>query len=71
MFYNNITHKRKIIYACRNDRLIDIYTREDQIQTRMTLNELEERLKGFSFFRPHRSYLAIQEIVPWFNVVIT
>lgn len=61
----------EILYACRNDRFIDIYTKDNQIQTKMTLNELEERLEGFRFFRPHRSYLvnldAIQEIVPWFN----
>ncbi|WP_200757063.1 LytR/AlgR family response regulator transcription factor [Effusibacillus dendaii] len=60
-----------ILYAVRTDRLIEIYTDKEKIQTRMTLQELEERVKGFSFFRPHRSYLVnleyIHEITPWFN----
>ena len=60
-----------IYYASRVDRFIEIYTKEECIQTRMTLQELEEKVVGFPFLRPHRSYLVnleyVQEIVPWFN----
>lgn len=60
-----------IQYAVRTERLIEIYTDKEKIQTRMTLQELEEKVKGFSFFRSHRSYLVnldfIYEITPWFN----
>ncbi|MFC4769934.1 LytR/AlgR family response regulator transcription factor [Effusibacillus consociatus] len=60
-----------IQYAMRTERFIEIYTPKEKIQTRMTLQELEEKVKGFPFFRPHRSYLVnldyINEITPWFN----
>lgn len=60
-----------IYYAARMDRYIEIFTKEERIQTKMTLQELEEKVSGFSFLRPHRSYLVnlnyVQEIVPWFN----
>ncbi len=36
-----------------------------------SLKELEEKLKPYYFFKPHRSYLInlrkIKEIIPWFN----
>jgi two-component system response regulator LytT len=61
-----------ILYAVREDRVIRIYTEEGQcITSKQTLHELEEELQGYSFFRPHRSYLVninqIEELVPWFN----
>lgn len=66
-----VLQPEQILYACRNERLIEIHTIDDQIKTKMTLTELEKKLCGLSFFRPHRSYLvnlnAIREIVPWFN----
>jgi two-component system response regulator LytT len=37
----------------------------------MTLQELEEKLNGYAFYRTHRSFLVnvnfIEKIVPWFN----
>ncbi len=60
-----------ICYAMRVDRLLEIHTETETIQSRLTLQELEEKLRGYPFFRTHRSYLVnldyIQEITPWFN----
>jgi two-component system response regulator LytT len=60
-----------ICYAVRVDRYLEIHTEKETIQSRMTLQELEEKLRGYPFFRTHRSFLVnldyIQEITPWFN----
>ncbi|WP_174615108.1 LytR/AlgR family response regulator transcription factor [Virgibacillus ihumii] len=60
-----------IYYAVPSKRVLEIHTKDDVIESRMTLNELENKLKGESFFRTHRSYLVnldyIREITPWFN----
>ncbi|GGH71738.1 DNA-binding response regulator [Compostibacillus humi] len=60
-----------IYYAVPNNRMLEIHTEQKVIYSRMTLQELEKKLKGYPFFRPHRSYLVnieqIQEITPWFN----
>jgi len=62
---------QSICYAVRVDRVLEIHTEKETIQTRLTLQELEEKLRGYPFFRTHRSYLVnldyIQEITPWFN----
>jgi two-component system response regulator LytT len=66
-----VLNPETIYYAARVDRFIEIHTEKGKIETKMTLQELEEKLRGYSFFRPHRSYLVnldyIKEIVPWFN----
>lgn len=55
----------------KNRRFIEIHTDKQIIKSRMTLKELEEKLQGYPFFRPHRSYLVnlhhVLEITPWFN----
>ncbi len=61
-----------ILYAVREEKVIRIHTAEGQcITSKQTLQELEDRLEGYSFFRPYRSYLVnlkmIDELVPWFN----
>ncbi|MEC5425683.1 LytTR family DNA-binding domain-containing protein [Virgibacillus sp. C22-A2] len=60
-----------IYYAMPSKRLLEIHTENKVVESRMTLQELENKLQGFSFFRPHRSYLVnlnhIEEITPWFN----
>jgi two-component system response regulator LytT len=60
-----------IYYAVRSDRFVEIHTEKGSIQTKMTLQDLEEKLTHSPFFRSHRSYLVnldyIYEIVPWFN----
>ncbi|MFC4558266.1 LytR/AlgR family response regulator transcription factor [Virgibacillus kekensis] len=60
-----------IYYAVPSNRMLEIHTKDDVLESRMTLQELEEKLDGNSFFRVHRSYLVnlnyIREITPWFN----
>lgn len=60
-----------IYYAVPNKRMLEIHTEEKVIMSRMTLQELEDKLAGHMFFRAHRSYLVnlnhILEITPWFN----
>ncbi|WP_284139609.1 LytTR family DNA-binding domain-containing protein [Virgibacillus sp. LDC-1] len=60
-----------IYYAVPDNRMLEIHTADKVIRSRMTLQELEEKLAGYAFFRTHRSYLVnldqIEEITPWFN----
>lgn len=61
-----------ILYAEREEKSIHIYTYSNQIyMSKMSLQELENKLGELPFFRPHRSYLvnlnSIDELVPWFN----
>lgn len=61
-----------ILYAEREEKSIHIYTYSNQIyMSKMSLQELENKLGELPFFRPHRSYLVnlngIDELVPWFN----
>ncbi|PEY33336.1 transcriptional regulator [Bacillus cereus] len=46
-----------------------IHVREGDFVCALTLSELEERLKGFGFFRCHRSYLVnlqrVREVITW------
>lgn len=60
-----------ILYAERDERSVHIHTTDQKYTTKITLQQLEERLNEYSFFRPHRSYLVnlnmILELVPWFN----
>ncbi|MBD0383533.1 LytR/AlgR family response regulator transcription factor [Paenibacillus sedimenti] len=62
----------KISFAVKEEKLTQIHLSDGQMHTtRQTLQELEEKLIGYSFFRTHRSYLVnvdfIDEIEPWFN----
>ncbi|TMN22182.1 response regulator transcription factor [Lentibacillus cibarius] len=60
-----------IYYAVPANRMLEIHTKDEIIESRMTLQELEEKLYGLPFFRIHRSYLVnlnhVREITPWFN----
>jgi two-component system response regulator LytT len=62
---------KSVYYVMRDDRVVQIYTADNVYSSKLTLQELEEKLSTFDFFRCHRSYLVnlnyIQEIVPWFN----
>lgn len=48
-----------------------IITEKETYKASHSLKELEENLKPYYFFKPHRSYLInlrkINEIIPWFN----
>ncbi|MDR6878275.1 LytTR family DNA-binding domain-containing protein [Bacillus sp. 3255] len=62
----------KISFAVKEEKLTRIHLSDGQMHTtRQTLQELEDKLVGYSFFRTHRSYLVnmdfIDEIEPWFN----
>ncbi|WP_126429439.1 LytR/AlgR family response regulator transcription factor [Brevibacillus marinus] len=60
-----------ILYAERDDRLINIYTSQQRFTSKMTLQQLEQKLAAYPFFRTHRSYLVnlnyVYELIPWFN----
>lgn len=60
-----------IYYAVPGNRVLEIHTENNVFESKMTLQELENKLKGYSFFRTHRSYLVnlnhVLEITPWFN----
>lgn len=61
-----------IIYAVKAEKTTQIHTSTNQCYySKMTLQELQEKLAAFPFFRSHRSYLVnlnhILEIEPWFN----
>ncbi|UJF33956.1 LytR/AlgR family response regulator transcription factor [Paenibacillus hexagrammi] len=65
-----------ILYAMREDKVIHLYTTDHHYtSSKFTLNELEEKLQGCHFFRPHRSYLInlnqVDELIPWFNGAYT
>lgn len=60
-----------IYYAVPSNRVLEIHTENNIFESKMTLQELESKLKGYPFFRTHRSYLVnlnhVLEITPWFN----
>jgi len=60
-----------ILYAVRDERVIQIHTLQETFTSKMTLQQLEEKLHSYPFFRTHRSYLVnlqyVAELVPWFN----
>jgi two-component system response regulator LytT len=62
---------KSVHYVMRDDRILQIYTADNVYPSKLTLQELEVKLRPFNFFRCHRSYLVnlnyIHEIVPWFN----
>lgn len=67
-----ILDPNNIVYAVRNDRFVHIHTTaDDVVKAKMALRQLEQKLAGYPFFRPHRGYLVnldyVQEITPWFN----
>jgi two-component system, LytTR family, response regulator LytT len=70
-----IISEEEILYAVRQERLIEIHTEKEVVQAKWTLQELEQKLRGLPFYRPHRSYLVnlnfVHEIIPWFNGAYT
>lgn len=62
---------KSVYYLMRDDRVVQIYTADNVYSSKLTLQELEEKLSPFNFFRCHRSYLVnlhyVHEIYPWFN----
>jgi two-component system, LytTR family, response regulator LytT len=62
---------RDILYCCREERDTLIVTTDKTFQTKVSLKELEQKLKGSPFFRTHKSYLVniekVEQLIPWFN----
>lgn len=61
----------EIIYCTHRNRETVIYTKHHTYQAKITLKELEDKLKGYSFYRTHKSFLVnlkeIKQLIPWFN----
>ncbi|EGO64729.1 LytR/AlgR family response regulator transcription factor [Acetonema longum] len=61
----------QIVYIYREDRDVLVCLMEGRYRSNCSLQELEHKLSGFSFFRPHRGYLVnlqyVDSITPWFN----
>jgi DNA-binding LytR/AlgR family response regulator len=61
----------QIVYIFREDREVWICLTEGRYRCPFSLQELEEKLRSYSFFRPHRSYLVnlryVGAATPWFN----
>ncbi|MBU8906633.1 LytR/AlgR family response regulator transcription factor [Desertibacillus haloalkaliphilus] len=60
-----------ITYLFREGRETMICTKDRKFRSRTPIKDLEEKLKGYAFFRTHKSYLVnldkIEELIPWFN----
>lgn len=60
-----------LFFAAREERTTIVKTEGRSYRTSLSLQELEERLADYPFFRPHRAYLVnltrVAEIHPWFN----
>ena len=58
-----------ILYAEAAQGRTVLITKDSQLNSQFTLNELEERLKRSGFFRAHRSYLVnlqhVQDVIPY------
>ena len=58
-----------ILYAEAAQGRTVLITKDSQLSSQFTLNELEERLKRSGFFRAHRSYLVnlqhVQDVIPY------
>jgi len=59
----------EIDYIESHDGHSNIYIRGESFPSMFTLNELEEKLQSFGFFRCHRSYIVnlqkVREVVTW------
>lgn len=60
-----------ILYASREERVVEIHTKTQVYTSKMTLQQMEEKLNNYSFYRTHRSFLVnmnyVLELIPWFN----
>jgi DNA-binding LytR/AlgR family response regulator len=63
----------EIVFLKAENKGIDVYTKNESFlfHGQNSLDELEKKLRSFSFFRSHRSYLInlsfVIEIIPWFS----
>lgn len=61
----------EIVYIAKEGRAVSIYTLKNKYEAHYTLQQLEEKLQSYSFFRTHKSYLVnldyVKELRHWFN----
>ncbi|MFC0270778.1 LytR/AlgR family response regulator transcription factor [Metabacillus herbersteinensis] len=61
----------EILYLYRDERVTRIVGKDEEYEVKTPLKDLEARLKDFSFFRIHKSYLVnlnyVLRLIPWFN----
>ncbi|RBP02971.1 LytTR family DNA-binding domain-containing protein [Rossellomorea aquimaris] len=53
----HIVQKKDIVFIERSGRSTTIYTKDEEIKTYLTLNELEGELRERDFIRSHRSFI--------------
>jgi two-component system response regulator LytT len=62
---------KDILYVYRDERVTRVVLNETEYETKTALKDFEARLKNFSFFRIHKSYLVnlehVVRLIPWFN----
>lgn len=62
---------QSILYMVREERETVIFTRQESFRMKTSLKELKQKLKGYSFFQSHKSYIVnlaeIDQLIPWFN----
>lgn len=62
---------KDILYISHEEKASKIISTSGEYLTKTPLKELESRLKSYSFFRIHKSYLVnldyIKGLTPWFN----
>ncbi|GAE34825.1 LytR/AlgR family response regulator transcription factor [Halalkalibacter akibai] len=60
-----------ITFVFREARDTRISTNHRTFSTKTPIKDLEEKLKGYPFFRTHKSYLVnldkVEQLIPWFN----
>lgn len=61
----------EILYIYRDDKVTRIVGADKDYDCKVSLKELEQRLKEYSFFRIHKSYIVnlhyIKRLITWFN----
>lgn len=62
---------KDILYMYRDDKLTKLILKNGELETKMALKELENRLLAYHFFRIHKSFLVnleyVTRLTPWFN----
>lgn len=57
------TAPKEIVFLSKTGKNVSVHLHDRVYETHCTLYELEEKLKGFSFFRCHKSYLVNLEFI--------
>ncbi|GIP36906.1 DNA-binding response regulator [Paenibacillus sp. J31TS4] len=70
-----VLETKNLLYAEKEEKALRLVTVEGDYTVRLTLQELEDKLREQPFFRVHRSYLVnldyVRELVPWLNGAYT